>query len=238
MKWVLGYAGALCVLLLIISQSVLSTTFFMPFFNWHYQRNGTHASIGITESDLNYVTTELLAYMRGKRQSLDGITVAVAGNNGQGVRQLGENFFSAKEIRHMYDVRDLYVLVYKARAVAFFLLAALVLAMLLLEQSPLYLLSRCSREVVAGFFGVCVVFAVFICLNFERAWDIFHHVFFRGEAGQFYQLTPFRDLMINLFPLDFFMGIAAFVAARVVAFSAVVVACGSAYLHLSKDRRV
>ena len=241
MKWVLGYIGALCVLVLIISQSIIIPTFFMPFFNWHYTRTDKAGitvaqDIGISHDDLMYVTTELLSYMRGNRDSLDGVNVTVLGNRGRGVRTLGENFFSPTEIRHMVDVKDLYTLLYKSRGVAFFLLIAVILAMKLIYTSPVYMLLRCSREVLVGFLGIGLIVGVLCAVNFEYAWDIFHHIFFRGDSAKFWLLIPYSDLMINLFPLHFFIYISVFFAVLVIAFSMVILVGGSVYLHFNKDK--
>ena len=232
----MGYTAALCVLVLIVSQSVIIPTFFMPFFRWHYNRvdaNGLDIAeeIGISHDDLMRVTHELLDYMRGRRDSLEGITAEVAGRNERASRVYGENFFSATEIRHMMDVRILYDQLFIVRNVAFFLLIALMLGMILIKERPLFLLSRCSREVLVGFLALMLIMAGVIAIDFDRSWDIFHYIFFRGEAANYWRLTPFVDLMINMFPLRFFINISIFVAGLITIFSAAVVACATFYLR-------
>ncbi|MCL1864124.1 MAG: TIGR01906 family membrane protein [Defluviitaleaceae bacterium] len=236
MRWVLGYACALCVLMLVVSQSVIIPTFFMPFFRWHYVQENADGQtiseeIGISHDDLMYVTTELLAYMRGRRESLDGITVEVRGRTERGSRILGQNFFSATEIRHMYDVRLLYDRLFMARNIAFFALIALVLVIMLMRENPLFLLSRCCREILAGFLAITAILAGLISLNFERSWDVFHYIFFRGDAANYWRLTPFVDLMINMYPLHFFLYISIFVAGLIVLFSSVIIVIGTIYLR-------
>jgi len=207
-------------------------TFFVPFFNRHYARNEIAESIGMSREDLSRVTAELLRYMRGRRESLEEISAVAIG------RDAHENFFSQREIKHMFDVRELYKKLFAARAVAFFLLIALVFAMILAEENPLRLLARCSREVLAGFLGVAAIVAIFIAVDFERAWDVFHYVFFRGDAENLWRLTPFSDLMINMFPLEFFLGIAIFFASLVIFFSAAIIAAASFYLRANGTRRL
>ncbi|MCL2198400.1 MAG: TIGR01906 family membrane protein [Defluviitaleaceae bacterium] len=239
MRWVLGYACALCVLVLIISQSVIIPTFFMPFFRWHYTQENAHGQdiaqeIGISHDDLMYVTTELLAYMRGRRDTLHGITVEVNGRTERGSRTLGENFFSTTEIRHMYDVRILYDLLFMVRNVAFFALIALILGIILMGERPLFLLSRCCREILVGFLGIVAILAAVISINFERSWDIFHYIFFRGDAANYWRLTPFVDLMINMYPLHFFLYISIFVAGLIAVFSAIIIIAGTVYLRYDR----
>jgi integral membrane protein (TIGR01906 family) len=240
MRWVLGYTAALCVLVLIISQSVIIPTFFMPFFRWHYtqvnEQTGmdTAQTLGITHEDLMRVTDELLDYMRGRRDTLHGITAEVNGRDARASRVYGENFFSPTEIRHMYDVRILYDRLFIARNVSFFLLIALVLGMFLMKENPLFLLSRCTREVLVGFLALAVILTGIIAINFERSWDIFHYIFFRGDAANYWRLTPFVDLMINMYPLHFFLNISIFVGVLILVFSATIIVGGTFYIRYTK----
>ena len=234
MRWVMGYTAALCVLVLIISQSIIIPTFFMPFFRWQFNKSETAEEIGIEYEDLKYVTSQLLDYMRGRRESLNGITAEVVGRDSRASREDGENFFTATEIRHMEDVRILYNRLFVARNVAFFLLIAIVLGMILVKERPLFLLSQCSREVISGFLVIASMLAIVISINFERSWDMFHHIFFRGDAANFWRLTPHVDLMINMFPLNFFLGISIFVASLLTVFSAAVIIGATIYLRQNR----
>ena len=231
MRWVLGYTAALCVLVLIISQSVVIPSFFMPFFRWHNDRvneNGQTiaCTLGMTQEDLMRVTVELLDYMRGSTDDMTGITA-----NAHGFREYGEPFFTETEIEHMVDVRRLYELLFIARNVAFFLLIALVLGMFLLKDNPLFLISRCAREVLASFFAIMIITAGIIALDFDRAWTVFHYIFFWQDAARNWLLMPYTDLMINMYPLEFFMHIAIFFAGLVTIFSAIVIVLATVYLR-------
>jgi len=226
MRWVMGYVAALCVLVLVISQSVIIPTFFMPFFNWHYNRTGIPESLGMTHDDLMDVTAELLAYMRGRRDSLEGITA-----HAEGFRVYGENFFTQREIDHMIDVRMLYDILFIVRNVAFFLLVALILGMILLKHKPLFLLSRCCREVMTGFLILTIIMAILISIDFERSWDLFHYVFFFFDYEMLWRLTPYRDLMINMVPLNFFLNISIFIGALLAVAAAAIIVASTVYLR-------
>ena len=240
MRWVMGYAAAVCVLVLIISQSVIIPTFFMPFFNWHYNRASVSRpmiqgymtipeSLGMTHDDLMDVTVELLDYMRGRRDTLHGITARA-----EGFRVYGENFFTQREIYHMYDVRMLYDILFVVRNVSFFLLAALILGMILLKYNPLFLLARCGREIMAGFLALTLIMAILISIDFERSWDLFHYIFFFFDYESLWRLTPYRDLMINMVPLHFFLNISIFLGGLITIFSAIVITAGTIYLRQQK----
>ncbi|MCL2840000.1 MAG: TIGR01906 family membrane protein [Defluviitaleaceae bacterium] len=240
MRWVMGYATALCILVLIISQSVIIPTFFMPFYDWHYSRPVVTyegmlggmtipESLGMTHDDLMDVTRGLLDYMIGRRDSLEGITA-----HAEDLRIYGEDFFTQREIDHMIDVRMLFDILFIVRNVAFFLLVALILGMILLKLNPLFLMARCSREVMVGFLIITVIMAILISIDFERSWDLFHYIFFFFDYEMLWRLTPYRDLMINMVPLHFFLHISIFVGVLLVVASAVVIVISTMYLRLKK----
>ena len=129
------------------------------------------------------------------------------------------------------NVRPLYSQLFMVRNGAFFLLIALVLGMILIKGNPLFLLSCCCREILAGFFAIVALLAAVIAVDFSRSWDIFHYIFFRGDAANYWCLTEFEDLMINMYPLHFFLNISIFVAALIALISAVLIAAASLYLH-------
>ena len=230
----MGYAAALCVLVLIVSQSVIIPTFFMPFFRWHYNRADAATgldiaeTIGMSHDDLMYVTVELLDYMRGRRDSLEGITADVPGR-----RVYGENFFTDLEIRHMVDVRVLYDWLFIIRNVTFFLFIALVLGMVYLKYKIGFLLARCCREVMAGFLIITLIMAGIISINFDHSWDIFHYIFFNND---YWRLTPFVDLMINMVPLHFFLNISIFVGGLICAGAIIIIGGATFYIRQTKDR--
>jgi len=227
----MGYAAAFCVLLLIICQSIIIPTFSVSFFRWHYNRAGTAAEIGISDEDLMHVTRELLAYMRGQRDSLNGVTAEVRGHTLHGSRSYGQNFFTRREISHMYDVRRLYDTLFMVRNIAIFSLFALVFAMVYFRHNALELLSRCLQKVLAGFFILMIAAGGMMAIDFRQAWNVFHYIFFFGDADQTWRLTQFTDLMINMFPLSFFLNISIFVGALITIFSAIIVALSTLYLR-------
>jgi len=219
MRWVLGYLFAVCLVLVILSQSIIFPTFFMPFFSWQYDRLDVAQTIQVEEDELMRVTRELLDYMRGDRPSLEDIYATVAG--------VERRFFSDIEIRHMIDVLDLYNIAFMIRNVAFFLALGLVLGMILLKYKTFAILARCSREVLVGFLALTAALVGVIAINFNRAFDIFHHIFFNND---YWILDPRVDLLINMVPLPFFIHISIFIGLLLVLSSAIIITAASIYL--------
>jgi len=220
MRWLFGYIIAVCLLLVIVSQSIIFPTFFMPFFRWQYERLNVAETIQVEKDELMRVTTDLLDYMRGRRESLEDVYGTVAGEE--------RRFFSDIEIRHMIDVLDLYDIAFMIRNIAFFVIIGLILGMVLLKYDVLYVLSRCTREVLACFLILSAILVGVIAINFERAFDIFHYIFFDND---YWILDPRVDLLINMVPLDFFIHISIFIAGLMVISSLMIIFAATLYLR-------
>jgi integral membrane protein (TIGR01906 family) len=234
MRWAIGYVAALALLVMVVLTAVVLPSFFMPVFSWWYGSAGTAEALGMTHEDLMGVTEQLLAYMRGRADTMQGITAYA-----QGFRVYGENFFTAREIYHMADVRMLFGIVFMVRTVAFWLFIALVLVLVLMREEVLRVLSRCCREVCAGFLILAGITAIVISLDFGRAWDIFHYIFFFFDADSLWRLTSGRDLMIDMVPLGFFLRLSIIVGVLLVVKCGVIIGASSWYLWYTKrDRRV
>ena len=220
MRWVMGYAAALCLLVLIVSQSVIIPTFFMPFFRWQYERIGVAETIQVSDEELMRVTTELLDYMRGRRDSIEDIYAVVAGTE--------RRFFSDIEIRHMIDVRVLYDWLFMVRNVAFFVLIGLLLGLALIRQKILYVMARCSREIMAGFLLISIIMVGIIAFDWYRAFEIFHLIFFNND---YWILDPRVDLLINMVPYAFFIHISIFIGLLLGIVPLVIIIVSSIYLR-------
>ena len=232
MRYVLGYAASLFLLVLILCQSIIIPTFFMPFFRWQYTRLEVPQNIDIEFDELMYVTGHLLDYMRGRRDDLHGIRAVVAGEQrGCALEGYREFFECREELIHMVDVRELYDVLFIVRNVAFFAFIASVLAMVLMRLRVLYYLARCTREVFAGFLGLALIFIVLIALNFDRAFEIFHLILFDND---YWILHPARSLLINMVPIGFFMHISVFIGILMAGVPLLIIGLDSWYLHKEK----
>ena len=232
MKRATGYLTALCLLALIISQSIIIVTFFMPFYHWQYDRmrnyppfNGRSAveTIGTPHEELIYVTVELLDYMRGRRDTLDGIRATVNG--------VEREFFSDLEKRHMIDVRVLYDILFAVRNISFFLGTALVIGMLIFRVPLLRLICICSRQIIGGFLVIAGITTGVISLNFDRAWTVFHLIFFNND---YWILTHRVDLLVDMVSLSFFLHICIFLGLIILAKSIAVIVVCTMYINRTK----
>jgi len=221
----MGYLAALCLLVLIVSQSIIFPTFFRPFFRQQYASQGIAEYIGMSEEELIYVTVELLDYMRARRDDLEGIRATVNG--------IEQEFFSERDKIHMVDVRVLYDRLFTTRNVAFWGLLALIGLMALTKSPVMHLMARCSREVMAGFLLISVIMAIIIAIDFDRAFEIFHLIFFDND---YWILFPPRDRLVMMVPLQFFINISIFIGSLLAAVPVGIIALSTVYLRREANK--
>ena len=243
-----GYLFGVMVLLTIITQTVIFATFFMPFFEWQFERpreyrpfNGRNAvdTIGIEKDELMRVTTELLDYMRGRRDTLDGIQAVVMGEN--------REFFSDLEKRHMIDVRVLYDWVFAIRTVSSAFVVGVVLYLLAIRKGffgkraksfPIERLEirvlKSTRQVIIGFLTIAALTTIVIATDFARAWDFFHVIFFNND---YWILTHRVDLLLDMVSLSFFLHISIMIGTIILAAGIAVIALSTFFLSRLGDKK-
>ena len=239
-----GYLFGVMVLLFIITQTVIFASFFMPFFEWQFERpryyrpfNGSNAveTIGIEKDELMRVTTELLDYMRGRRDTLDGIQAVVMGEN--------REFFSDLEKRHMVDVRVLYDWVFAIRAISAAFVLGVIFYLLAIKRklfpgANANVLAekalRATRHVIIGFLSIAALTTVVIATDFARAWDFFHVIFFNND---YWILTSRVDLMIDMVSLSFFLHISIMIGAIILVAGVAVIVLSTFFLKHIGDKK-
>lgn len=225
MRHIMGYITALCLLVLIVCQSIIFPTFFMPFFRQQYASQEIADYIGMSDEELMYVTVELLDYMRARRDDLDGIRATVNG--------VEQEFFSERDKIHMVDVRVLYDRLFIVRNVAFFGFVGMVLLMAITKSPVMHLLARCSREVMAGFILLSGLLAGVIAFDFERAFEVFHLIFFDND---YWILFPPRDRLVMMVPIEFFINISIFIGVLVASLPVIIIIAATIYLRHEANR--
>lgn len=161
----------------------------------------------MTMDDLLSVTDEMMAYLRGNREDLHVFTTM-----GGEYRE----FFNAREIAHMEDVRGLFLGGLWLRRIG--LMFTLAFAALLYfwkrgrKDRSAYLARAVPGSLCAGtgvFFAACLALAAVISTDFSRYFVVFHHIFFDNDL---WILDPDTDMLINIVPEAFFMDTALRIA--------------------------
>jgi integral membrane protein (TIGR01906 family) len=122
-------------------------------------------------------------------------------------QETGAPAFNAREIRHMRDVRWLFL---RARALFWVALAALIGGAVLLARrgGDRRALTRPLLLSVTVTLSLAAAVGLYILLSFNSFFTQFHHVFFEGDTWLFRQ----DDTLIRLFPADLWFDAAIFIA--------------------------
>lgn len=188
-----SYVAAISMILILLVTSVDFNCFNKNFYAKEYQELQTAQSLGMTEDDLQKATYTLLDYLQHDRDDIK-TEIQLKGTKTEA--------FNAREASHMVDVRGLYDFAIILRYTCMGLLVASLIFMFL--YAKLGALTHLS----IAFMKTSILFAVFIAMiaiwaiaDFDAFWTAFHRIAFRNDL---WLLDPRVDLMINLFPSEFF----------------------------------
>ncbi|WP_416326603.1 TIGR01906 family membrane protein [[Eubacterium] hominis] len=188
-----AYAVAVSAILIVLITSIDQNCFDKGFYAKEYSALNTAQSLGMTEEDLNRSTNTLLDYLKDKR---DDIQVEI---QLKGTKVLA---FNDREASHMVDVKNLYQFALILRYVCIGVLLISILYLIFQYHSGIY------THISIAYMKTAILFTVFFVMlgiwayaDFNAFWTAFHRLAFRNDL---WLLDPSTDLMINLFPSEFF----------------------------------
>lgn len=216
--------GGLCAVIALILSAVQLVIFDESRFHKAYEEYNRYEYIGISEDDLHRVTHELLEYMKGNREDI----VMYADINGE-----EEMVFEEREQLHMVDVLKLCNAGFIIRNVCAVLAVAIFfLAWCLYKKQGL-------RYISAGYlagFGIIlaglVALVIAMIRDFSALFTKFHMLLFDNDL---WLLDPRTDIMINMFPEEFFNTLG--IAIGVFAIIFVSIPAVAAIIYLSKSKK-
>jgi integral membrane protein (TIGR01906 family) len=179
-------------------------------------RSGSAALTGYTPSELRTATDSILHDLVLGPPNFD---VAIAGHP----------VLSERERAHERDVRAVFARFYLAAGLA---LVMLVLAAIWRRRPLLWSAIRGGALVVAG--GVLLL-GVVATLSFDRAFAVFHEIFFAPGTGEF---DPLTSRLVQIFPDQFWSDTSIVAAALIFVLSAVVATVGGRRAAAARRREV
>ena len=209
-----GIISAIGLITLALYFALTIPSFGMWFYRWQFDVNNTYYVVNMHPDDLHHVTRHMIAYMQGHHQNLQ-IATTVAGYN--------RYFFSDIEIRHMIDVYYLFVAGRIIRNIAALASVASVIVFVIFGRDNLSYMFRAWHWAAASLFGILIIFGTIMALNWDRAWWVFHEIFFDNS---YWLLDPRVDLLINIVPNEFFMSLAAVIGGFFAAGLAIIFVAG------------
>jgi integral membrane protein (TIGR01906 family) len=211
---------AIFVSIIITSVDVMS--FDLDFFEDFYSKNNSAEEIGVSFSDLMISTEVLLDYTRGQNDSLD-VMVTVDGRK--------EMMFNKREVDHMVDVKDLYLVAILIRNLAAGYFVLIFLFDILRKKFSIEQHWQAVKSAGTIMFALIAFIVMAALIDFNTFWTNFHLIFFRNDL---WLLNPNTDRLILMVPLNFFITLVTrIIIASVAGLSAVI---GLVYFFVRKER--
>ena len=151
-----------------------------------FEKYNIEEETGKNMEELKTISMDLIFYLKG-----------------YGGNELLESHFNNKEILHMEDVQDLFKL---NRILKYLSIGIYIVILLYLSKSNEY--SLIGRTFLIGpiiNYGLLGLLGLLASLDFNKYFTYFHLLFFNNDL---WLLDPNTDLMIQMLPESFFMGMA------------------------------
>lgn len=195
------FAFSLMIILLITAVDIVA--YRIPgYYRYEFTKHSSAQRVGMDMDELLEVKDQMMAYLKGERESLSDISANIRGEK-------DAFFFNEREIAHMEDVRALFLRAVLLRRLL--LLFALLSAALIriFGGRPLSVLPKALAIGAGLFFLLISLLVALIASDFSKYFIIFHQMFFDNDL---WMLDPAVDNLINIVPEGFFFETAIFIA--------------------------
>lgn len=193
LQWLVSMAAVFAgMVIILISSFELGIYGGFGFYEKEYEKYEVTDDLEMEMSDVMYVTEEMMAYLRGKRDDLVVETTV----NGR-----SREFFNDREKAHMVDVKNLFLGGLKLRTIAIVVLLISIVLLILMKANLMRVLSKAYQIGLVIFALLAGVAAYLFASDFTKYFYLFHEIFFTNDL---WLLDPETDLMIRMLPEGFF----------------------------------
>lgn len=225
-SWIPGFLFVAAVPLFLIAASVTYAINDAGLYNKGFQRYNVSAITGITVPDLEQAGAELRDYFNTRTEPLS-VRTRIFG--------LDQELFNRREVLHMADVKRLIWGVYALGAITGVYLLIFTVAGLVWR--PRIYAGRVARYYLWGgiiTLSFVLVVGLFSVVAFETLFLLFHRISFRNNL---WQLNPYTDYLLMMFPEGFWFDATLRVATVIVVGAAVAVVGSASYLWWQRRDR-
>lgn len=193
LQWAAGIVLSFSIIaILLITSFEIAMYSDFSVYEKEYEKYDVLSDLDMMMEDVMHVTREMMAYLRGDRDTLSVVTTV------EGTEQ---DFFNEQDRFHMGEVRDLFIggLNIRTGAAA----AALIcLVFLVVSKARLRKILARSYQIALGITGAAVLFiGIAAVVDFNAVFVQFHHIFFDNDLWLF---DPAEDYMIRMLPEGLF----------------------------------
>ena len=193
LQWLAGVILAFAVI-----AAVLITSFEIAMYadfsvyQKEYEKYDVLSELDMTMDDVMYVTHEMMAYLRGGRDTLSVMTT---------VEGKEQDFFNEQDRFHMGEVRDLFIGGLNIR-MGSCIAAVLCLVFLLATRADIRKVIPRSYQAALGVSAAAAaIIGIAAVIDFNTVFVQFHHLFFDNDQWIF---DPATDYMIRMLPEGLF----------------------------------
>lgn len=193
LQWLAGVILAFAVI-----AAVLITSFEIAMYadfsvyQKEYEKYDVLSELNMTMDDVMYVTHEMMAYLRGGRDTLSVMTT---------VEGKEQDFFNEQDRFHMGEVRDLFIGGLNIR-MGSCIAAVLCLVFLLATRADIRKVIPRSYQAALGVSAAAAaIIGIAAAIDFNTVFVQFHHIFFDNDQWIF---DPATDYMIRMLPEGLF----------------------------------
>jgi integral membrane protein (TIGR01906 family) len=205
---------ALAMALVLLTAAIAAPILCRPFYYAHIGPLELCQKTGLTGSEIKTAYNEMLDYCLGKADFSTGVLA-----------------WSDSGKSHFTDVRGLFLLDLRVLAVSVAILAVLLVGSRARNWRAATILGRGPRFWAgAGLGGLFLVIGGLAALDFDRAFVVFHSLFFPGKTNWLFD--PAVDQIINILPETFFRNCAILILVILMAGCAALIA--SDFFHLRR----
>ena len=189
---------AVAIALTLLTGAIAAPILCRPFYYAHIGPLELEERTGLTREEIRTAYDEMLDYCLGGEEFSTGVLK-----------------WSQSGKDHFTDVRVLFLLDLRVFAAGIAVIVLLLVAGRLRRRSPARLLGRgpCFWA-GAGLGGAFLIVGGLAALDFDRAFTVFHTIFFPGKTNWLFD--PDTDQIINILPETFFMDCAILILAVLV----------------------
>ncbi|NLN15455.1 MAG: TIGR01906 family membrane protein [Tissierellia bacterium] len=207
MKKILSLILVISISLFFLAFSIEINSYNKNYYLRSYEKHGVYDVTKRSEEDLSVITNDIISYLKG-----------------HGGDELLTPHFNEREVLHMRDVQDLFNLARTIKYISF--LVSLAIIFLFLYRKEYISLGRTLFYGPFFLYFLLILLAILASKDFTKYFTYFHLVFFDNDL---WILDPRTDLMIQMLPEAFFMGMALRILLSFLVFLSIIQIIGKIY---------
>lgn len=195
--WILTVLLSFALVGCLLLTAVQIATFDISIYENAYTKYNLYDTTELTRRDYVDLSRKILEYLNGKTDSIYNRAIIFGSE---------KYLFSQKELTHMMDVKTLFTMGYRIRNLSTLAIILLLVVIYHVGNRKKHYMGKALFWASIILFAASTVLLIIINTDFYNYFTVFHEFFFTNDL---WLLNPETDLLINMFPLEFFNNITA-----------------------------